>query len=349
MGRKKPDQVSKSSLPSAAQLPSAALRLAEKLFVSNMEQREQFIAALRAQDGGKSVVIEVREQRRSPHLQLFDGVRQQWMPAWIQTPTSSIVPGKTEEHERGDWYLLDQSSVFCASPLSSISGSAPVALDLCASPGGKSVFLWRALQPRLLVANEPIQGRIRALISNVKRCQIDPCIIVRRDPVRIVEELPEFFDVVLVDAPCSGQSLSVKGKPTPGAFHHTTVNMCVRRQRRILAAAAQLVRTGGAMVYATCTYCREENEGMLEWFLKRHENWEAEVVPQLTGYQSHLSEVPCYRLWPFQDQGAGGFTCLLRCREALKSYTDRELSLPHIEWSSQRGTEVAQAQVGGRR
>lgn len=318
--------------------PSAIVRLAEKLFAGDQRRCEDFVMALERHDSGKSVAIAVRDSGTpSPRHS------EAWMPDWVMIPHDIDVLGKSEAHAHGEWYVLDQSSVFCASPLLTLTGTVRAALDLCAAPGGKAVFLWRALKPLLLVANEPIQGRIRALISNIKRCAVDPCIIVRRDPARLVEEMRGFYSVVLVDAPCSGQSLRVKGKPSPGAFHHTTVNMCVRRQRRILSAASDLVEPGGAIVYSTCTFSREENEGVLEWFLKRNPRWTARVVPHLQEFQSHLSQAACYRLWPMQGYGAGGFTCLLQLDHDGSAQNDNraEAQVPHIEWSSSLGADTA--------
>src|SRR5690606_2144976 len=158
----------------------------------------------------------------------------------------------------GQFYVFDFASVLMGLPMTEIPLEKPSVLDLCASPGGKSVFAWRALSPSRLVSNEVIGKRTAALRSNLKRCHL-PAEVKSLDPEIFVKEGQE-FDVVIVDAPCSGQSLIAKGETAPGCFHPTNVNTCMKRQRRITANAAQCVKDGGYMLYSTCTYSPEENE-----------------------------------------------------------------------------------------
>jgi 16S rRNA C967 or C1407 C5-methylase (RsmB/RsmF family) len=314
----------------------AISRLSRKLFLDDASTQAAFVRAVNERAGARSVVLQLHGA--VPASAVSHEVMGGWIPSWARFAEQGEEPGKAEEHVRGDWYVLDQSSVFCASPVLGITSKVETALDLCASPGGKACFLWRHAQPKLLVVNEPIKGRLLALISNIKRCRIDPCVVVAKDPSILEKLLPALFDLVVVDAPCSGQSLHVKGKISPGAFHSATVNMNVKRQRRILAAAAAMVRPGGNILYSTCTFSREENEGNLEWFVKRFPDWRTAPVAHLDEYQSKLSSEACYRLWPFQGEGAGGFTCLL-----VKGATNTEHELPrspHVEWSSTSGKDA---------
>lgn len=157
-----------------------------------------------------------------------------------------------------------------------------------------------------------------------------------RDPERLADELGAVADVVVVDAPCSGQSLLLKGKSSPGGFHPATVQMNSKRQRRILANASRLVNVKAIFWYSTCTFSRAENEGVIEWFLKKFPEFETCVVNSLAAHRSGHSEAYCYRLFPFEGFGAGGFTCLLRCtaRAATQALPDQR---PHIEWKSATG------------
>jgi len=118
--------------------------------------------------------------------------------------------------------------------------------------------------------------------------------------------------VVIVDAPCSGQSLLAKGSQVPGCFHPVTMNKNANRQKRILANSAQIVAPQGYLAYMTCTYAPAENEQVCEWFLNRFPDFQPAVVPHLAPFQSHLTALPCYRLWPHQGLGAGGFTALFQ-------------------------------------
>ena len=122
--------------------------------------------------------------------------------------------------------------------------------------------------------------------------------------------LAHSVDLVLVDAPCSGQSLLAKGQKVPGCFHPVTLQRNASRQKRILAAAATLVRPGGHLAYMTCTYAPEENEQVGRWFQKKFPDFQPQRVPPLAAYQSPLCDWPCYRLWPQLGLGAGAFTSL---------------------------------------
>ena len=239
-----------------------------------------------------------------------------WQPEFVDRLALHEQPGKHPLHEAGYGYCLDFSSVFAASVLGAIAPPDPLVVDVCASPGGKSVFAWRSLQPRLLIANETIGKRVPALRSNLKRCRISPALSLSVDPQVLADLMPHTADVVIVDAPCSGQSLLAKGSKAPGCFHPVTINKNANRQKRILANAAQVVAPGGYLVYMTCAYSPEENEQVGDWFLQRFPQFAAVTVPHLAAYQSTLSDRPCYRMFPQDGLGAGAFALLLRSTKA---------------------------------
>jgi 16S rRNA C967 or C1407 C5-methylase (RsmB/RsmF family) len=205
---------------------------------------------------------------------------------------------------------------------------------MCAAPGGKSIFAWKAFHPRLLVCNEVIGKRLGALTSNLQRCDVKPSVVTRLDSEAFAERFPRSADLVIVDAPCSGQSLPARGLPAPGAFHPQTINMNSNRQKRILANSARVVAPGGHLSYTTCTYSREENESVLEWLQKRFPQFRPVEAPLLQEHQSHLAAYPCYRLWPFEGSGAGGFTALLRNTENGEPERLEKDTLPII-WSNE--------------
>ncbi|MEM9006832.1 MAG: RsmB/NOP family class I SAM-dependent RNA methyltransferase [Cyanobacteria bacterium P01_F01_bin.86] len=215
-------------------------------------------------------------------------------------------------HEKGYFYCLDFSSVFAVSAIQTISQTVDVVIDLCAAPGGKSLFAWVALRPKHLLCNEVIRKRVKILISNLKRCGAMEAIVLNLDPTILAEQTPHCAQLVLVDAPCSGQSLLAKGQAVAGCFHKVTVNRNANRQKRILANAAQLVQPEGYLLYSTCTYAPEENEQVGTWLLKKFPEFAPVAVPTLQAYQSPLTELPCYRLWPQSGLGAGAFSMLLR-------------------------------------
>jgi 16S rRNA C967 or C1407 C5-methylase (RsmB/RsmF family) len=158
--------------------------------------------------------------------------------------------------------------------------------------------------------------RLPQLISNLKRCQIERAIALRLEVETLAAMIPKTAQVVLVDAPCSGQSLLAKGEKSPGCFHPATINGNANRQKRILANSAQLVAPQGYLVYTTCTYSPEENEQVIEWLIKRFPQFQSVEVASLADFQSALSHFYCYRMFPQTGLGAGAFTALLRNTEA---------------------------------
>jgi 16S rRNA C967 or C1407 C5-methylase (RsmB/RsmF family) len=223
----------------------------------------------------------------------------------------NLRPGQHPLHHQGYYYCLDFSSVFAVSLIQAISTPINVVIDLCAAPGGKSLCAWTMLQPQRLLCNEVIRKRVKILIANLKRCGAMNAIVLNQDPATLAEHLPHSAQLVLVDAPCSGQSLLAKGQDVPGCFHKVTLNRNANRQKRILAKAAQLVQSGGYVLYSTCTYAPAENEHICRWFIRHFPDFQPTVVAALSSYQSTLAEFPCYRLFPQSGLGAGTFACLL--------------------------------------
>jgi 16S rRNA C967 or C1407 C5-methylase (RsmB/RsmF family) len=175
-----------------------------------------------------------------------------------------------------------------------------------------------------LICNEVIRKRTGMLISNLERCKLPDVWVTTWDPAVWANRAREAFDLVLVDAPCSGQSLLAKGGEAEGCFHPKMVGMNASRQRRILANAAQCVAPGGHLLYMTCTFSPEENEKVILWFLKGHPDFQAEPVPRLAEFQTDRLEQAAYRLYPQMGWGAGAFTCLLKHSGAL------DMALPDL-------------------
>jgi 16S rRNA C967 or C1407 C5-methylase (RsmB/RsmF family) len=252
-----------------------------------------------------------------------------WQPDFVDRLALGSKPGQHSLHGQGYFYCLDFSSVFAASSLLTLFSrtlfsrtmfsqtiSAPnLVVDICASPGGKSIFAWRTLHPKLLISNEVVGKRRGTLISNLRRCQIYPSVAIRLDSKVLAEAIPKTADLVIVDAPCTGQSLLAKGGKAPGCFHPVNINKNANRQKRILANSAQLVAPQGYLAYMTCAYSPEENEQVSEWLLKQFPQFQPLEIPHLLPYQSALTDLPCYRIFPQDRLGAGAFTILLQNSE----------------------------------
>lgn len=288
------------------------LKLSKKLFEAKAQQTE-FIEALLSPKSFHPCIL-WRSPRPKPYP--FQAIAPlDWQPAFVDRLALKEKPGRHYLHQKGAFYCLDFSSVFAISPLLTIPNPVDLVIDVCAAPGGKSVFAWVALQPNLLLSNEVVSKRVGQLVTNLKRCQIERAIALRLDAEALAAALTKTAQVVLVDAPCSGQSLLAKGEKALGCFHPTTINGNANRQKRILANSAQLVAPQGYLAYTTCTYSLEENEQVIEWFVERFPQFQPVEILPLVDFQSQLTHFYCYRMFPQMGLGAGAFTTLLQNTE----------------------------------
>lgn len=235
-----------------------------------------------------------------------------WQPDWVDVLVDNYEqPSRNPLYHEGAFYPLDFSSVATVSAILTIQPPVRTVLDVCSAPGGKAIFSWRHLHPERLICNEVIGKRHASLHGNLDRCHI-AAEVARLDPKQLPTRFEGEADLVMVDAPCSGQSLIARGLEAPGAFQDHLINANMKRQRRILAESIACVAPGGYLSYTTCTFSREENEKNVEWLLRRFPEFQAVEVPHLAPYRSTLLESPCYRIEPHQGIGAGGFVALLK-------------------------------------
>lgn len=290
------------------------LKLAQRLFPQEAD-RTAFVTALTQPQSFAPSILWCRD--RPPDLPFAVLPPVAWQPSQVDRLAGGQRPGQHELHQAGAFYCLDFSSVFAISVLQALPTliDPPRVIDVCAAPGGKSISAWRLLQPEWLISNEVIAKRSGALISNLRRCQVQPSCVTRLDSQVLAQAWPQTADVVLVDAPCTGQSLLAKGDKAPGCFHPVTIKNNANRQKRILANSAQLVAPQGYLVYMTCAYSLEENEQVVDWLLARFPQFHCVTVPHLAEYQSRWSDRPMYRMFPQSGLGAGAFTTLMQNTE----------------------------------
>jgi len=219
-----------------------------------------------------------------------------------------LRPGLSLAHELGAFYMQEASAMVSASVLDAQPGEK--VMDLCAAPGGKSTQLAASMMGEgLLVSNEPVPSRAKILAENLERFGAVNAVAVNEYPDRLASKWPGFFDAILVDAPCSGEGMfrrepESRAQWTPGAPAG-----CAKRQKDILDSAAIMLRPGGRLVYSTCTFNRQENEGSITSFLERHPEFEPEEF-ELAGIGK--SENGMLRVWPHRVRGDGHFVARLR-------------------------------------
>jgi len=166
-------------------------------------------------------------------------------------------------------------------------------LDLCAAPGGKATQMGEKLMGRgHLVANDPVRGRAERLDVMLARHGVADATVTALDPTSLAEDTADFFERIMVDAPCSGESLFAKRQELRKEVGDNEVAGAARRQFLILSRAARMVIPGGRIVYSTCTYSKEENEDVVAAFLEKH-----------PGFTLRFEQ----RRWPHRDRVAGGY------------------------------------------
>ena len=173
-------------------------------------------------------------------------------------------------HFAGAFYSQEPSAM-SAAPLLQVQKGDRV-LDLCAAPGGKATQLAAALGGEgLLVANEPVFSRAKILSQNIERMGVKNAVITSELPETLAARFGGYFDKILVDAPCSGEGMFRKNaEEALGEWSLENVALCAQRQKGILDSAVAMLRSGGRMVYSTCTFAVEEDERQVEDFLRRH-------------------------------------------------------------------------------
>lgn len=195
------------------------------------------------------------------------------------------TPGKHPYHEAGVYYIQEPSAM-APVPYLQVKPGEKV-LDLCAAPGGKSTQIASMLQGEgLLVANEIHPARAKILSENIERMGVRNACVTNETPQRLAEYFPEYFDKILVDAPCSGEGMFRKNEAASEEWSEENVRICGERQDEILDRAAEMLRPGGRMVYSTCTFAPMENEGSISRFLSRHPEFSLEDMNKECFYQA---------------------------------------------------------------
>ena len=215
----------------------------------------------------------------------------------------------------GCYYVQEASSMFVEQVVKQLVHEPVRALDLCAAPGGKSTHLLSLLpQGSMLVSNEPMPLRAQILAENITKWG-NPASMVTKNMPSDFAGFKEFFDFILVDAPCSGEGMFRKEPKAVEQWSVSNVEMCAKRQREILTDIWSSLRPGGLLVYSTCTYNSEENEQNVLWIAEElgAEVLELNVSPDW-GVTGSLVEdnVPVYRFIPGVAEGEGFFLAVLR-------------------------------------
>lgn len=243
----------------------------------------------------------------------------------------------------GAYYVQEASSMFLEQAFRQIEHEkSRIVLDLCAAPGGKSTHLLSLLNANdLLVSNEVIRSRISVLDENLRKWGHQNIVVSSNDPSDFTE-LEGLFDVILVDAPCSGEGLFRRDASAIEQWSVENTNLCATRQRRILADIWPALKNGGYLIYSTCTFNPEENEENLKWLAANNqiesiripiqESWGVDEI-ETTGLFG-------YRFLPHKVKGEGFFLTLIRKKDGSDSFGFAKKAKPKYDKVPRQFAEI---------
>jgi len=232
-----------------------------------------------------------------------------------QRPVFTIDP----TFHAGAYYVQEASSMFLEQALIQVAdlNQKIRVLDLCAAPGGKSTHVASLINSEsLLVSNEVIRSRSTILAENLQKWGSNTVVVTNNDPEDF-GSLEGFFDVIVMDAPCSGEGLFRKDPEAMREWSEDNVRLCSQRQQRILHDVWPALKENGVLIYSTCTYNELENEANLQWLEQQHD---VEFISLKTDSSWGVVEVKHegilgYRFYPHHVQGEGLFLSVIQKKE----------------------------------
>lgn len=291
-----------------------------KAFTELMRQRlgEDAERLFEALDTAPAVSIRLNPAKPAS---TFDGEQVGWCP-WgrylEERPQFTLDPML----HGGAYYVQEASSQFVAHLLSNLDLKGARVLDMCAAPGGKTT-IYSTLTGRegLVVANDINHGRAMALADNVQRWGMGNVVVTCNEPSHI-GAFTHWFDVVAVDAPCSGEGMFRKMEEARTEWTASSPEQCAIRQREILKEAWKVLRPGGTLLYSTCTFNPTEDEGVVEWLMSEYGDEletsdRVETMDEWGIVRSDIGPWQCFHFYPHKSRGEGFFAAIAHKRDGV--------------------------------
>jgi len=294
------------------QLPSALINSLQNVTGFNQQSFEKV-----HQSGEQVTSVRLNPNKKNDGLVFDTDGNVPWSTnGWYlkERPSFTIDP----LFHAGAYYVQEASSMFVEQALrQTVDLSAPIKiLDLCAAPGGKSTLIQSLITAdSLLVSNEVIKTRAGILTENITKWGAANTIVTNNDP-KDFQRLENYFDAMVVDAPCSGSGLFRKDPMAIEEWSENNVQLCSQRQQRILADILPALKPGGVLIYSTCSYSTDEDEAIADWLINDCQlssvnlqlNTEWNIVETI----SPLHKAQGYRFYPDQLRGEGFFIGVFR-------------------------------------
>ena len=257
-----------------------------------------------------------------------------WISNGFYYDGDHVQPSKHPYYFAGLYYLQEPSAMTPANRLPVNPGER--VLDVCAAPGGKATELGAKLKGEgVLIANDISNSRAKGLLKNLELFGIGNMLVLSEEPGKLTEYFPEYFDKILIDAPCSGEGMFRKDKKMVKAWEEHGPEFFSKIQRSIILQAASMLRAGGMILYSTCTFDPTENEQIIEQLIKEYPQFTICDIEPYEGFTCGMPEVSLtgnedlkktVRIFPHKMAGEGHYVALLKKGEAKDA--------PHLQESS---------------
>lgn len=273
----------------------------------------------------KDPVTSIRLNRRKPVVEFMDTEPVEWCPSGLYLKERPEFIFDPLMHA-GAYYVQDASSMIYETVMERLldsyfkgKGAGIHLLDLCAAPGGKTTAMINALPDGCkVVANEYSPKRVGALKENLERWDYPDVTVTNRDSRYFAAQGP-VFDIVAVDAPCSGEGMMRKDETARSQWSLNLVKQCASLQKEILKNAIDALKPGGVLIYSTCTFNRHENEENAEWIVKEQGLAPVDLdFPPAWGIPRGIAtDLPVYRFMPHKTRGEGLFLAVFKKPESI--------------------------------